>query len=377
MRKILIISHQSNKSGAPRFLLNVFSEINRDPDFELQFVLNQYQESANEFINKFNTKYFILDRFKITRYFKYRFKVYNYLKTLWFQKIVKKFNPDLIYINTVGLNPFSKYVFENNFKYILHVHETGSSLIKNRNAEYMQNLIKKAYLIIGCAKNVSQFIISNYKVHKVKTIYEAIDINRFNHILPVSFSESNGISKSKQIIGVTGAPQYRKGTDIFIKAAISFNQRNRQNNFFFIWLGGTTKSNNNKFYNYCLSLIKESGFKNILLKNQLDNVENFYRALDLFVIPSREDPFPLSMLEAMYFKVPVIGSRVSGIPEALADNCGELFESEDVENLSILFEKFTKNKAAFTKNSENAYNKFINNFTVEAIYPELMKILIT
>ena len=72
MRRILIISHQSNKSGAARFLLNVFSEIKKDPNVELQFVLNQYQESASEFTDKFRTKYFILDRFKITRFFKYR-----------------------------------------------------------------------------------------------------------------------------------------------------------------------------------------------------------------------------------------------------------------------------------------------------------------
>src|SRR6185437_14675199 len=248
---------------------------------------------------------------------------------------------------------------------------------KSRHAGYIKLLIEKAYLVIGCAKNVSQFIISNYKVNNVQSIYEAIDINRFKQNVQVSFSESNGISKSKQIIGVTGAPQYRKGTDIFIKAAINFNQRNRHNNFFFIWLGGTARSNNNEFYKECLSLIQESGFKNILLKNQLDNVGDFYRALDLFVIPSREDPFPLSMLEAMYFKVPVVGARVSGIPEALGDNCGELFESEDVESLSIIFEKFITNKATFTKKSENAYDKFINNFTVEAIYPELMKILLS
>jgi len=376
MKKILIISQQSNKSGAARFLLNIFSEIKEDPNIELQFILNQYQESAKEFTDKFNTKYFILDRFKVTRYFKYRVKLYDDLKTLWFRKIVKNFNPDLIYINTVAYNPLSKYIVENDFKYILHVHETDGTLIRSKHAAYIEKLIKKAFLVIGCAKYVSQFIVSNYKARNVKTIHEAINVDRFANGKLVSFKKLNGFSEKNQIIGVTGTPQKRKGTDIFIKAAIRFNQQNPDNNFLFIWLGGTTKSNDNKFYKKCLYILKESGYNNILLLNQIDRVEDFYKDLDLFIIPSREDPFPLSMLEAMYFKVPVIGAKVSGIPEALDDNCGELFKSEDIEGLTELFEKFVNDRPRFLKNSENAYIKFVNNYTVKKISPELKKVLL-
>ena len=40
---------------------------------------------------------------------------------------------------------------------------------------------------------------------------------------------------------------------------------------------------------------------------------------DAFVLPSRADPFPISMLEAMASGLPVVGTRRDGIAEQLAD----------------------------------------------------------
>ena len=51
--------------------------------------------------------------------------------------------------------------------------------------------------------------------------------------------------------------------------------------------------------------------------------------LDVFVLPSRRDPFPLTVLEAMAAGVPVVGTRVDGIAEQLAGGAGILVDSED------------------------------------------------
>ena len=69
------------------------------------------------------------------------------------------------------------------------------------------------------------------------------------------------------------------------------------------------------------------------------DVEREMRGWDAFVLPSRRDPFPLVMLEAMGLGMPVIGTDVDGIAEQIAPGTGLLTSSEDAPELAQAVER--------------------------------------
>lgn len=65
-----------------------------------------------------------------------------------------------------------------------------------------------------------------------------------------------------------------------------------------------------------------------------DKLENEYAAASIFVMPSRYEGFGMPYIEAMRYGVPVIGTRVGGIPETVPAGTGFLINSEDQDALA-------------------------------------------
>jgi glycosyltransferase involved in cell wall biosynthesis len=49
----------------------------------------------------------------------------------------------------------------------------------------------------------------------------------------------------------------------------------------------------------------------------VDDLNQFYAALDLFIMPSRSEAWGLTALRALAYGLPVIASNVGGLPEAI------------------------------------------------------------
>ena len=86
----------------------------------------------------------------------------------------------------------------------------------------------------------------------------------------------------------------------------------------------------------------------IIITGRLSDAEvaAIYRSTDLFVFPTLADTFPLVVLEAMSYGVPVVASRVGGIPHQLEEGCGALVAAGDVAALRAAVEALSANKEA-------------------------------
>ncbi len=81
--------------------------------------------------------------------------------------------------------------------------------------------------------------------------------------------------------------------------------------------------------------------KDFVLFGQLEDASKYLKALDLFVLPSKSEAMPLSVLEAMQAQIPIVASPVGGIPEMIPEKC--LFYNDNLtkkilENIDLNFQ---------------------------------------
>jgi glycosyltransferase involved in cell wall biosynthesis len=73
--------------------------------------------------------------------------------------------------------------------------------------------------------------------------------------------------------------------------------------------------------------VAAEGLTNVEFTGFVENIGDYYGSFDVFVFPSRKEALGSAMLAAMHFGLPVIASKVDGIPEFLEDGVnGRLVE---------------------------------------------------
>jgi glycosyltransferase involved in cell wall biosynthesis len=86
------------------------------------------------------------------------------------------------------------------------------------------------------------------------------------------------------------------------------------------------------------------GLANVELLGFVENVGDYLAASDLFVFPSLHEALGSSILDAMQFGLPVIASRVGGIPEFVDDGVnGRLVDPERSDQLIAAIEELVAN----------------------------------
>lgn len=66
----------------------------------------------------------------------------------------------------------------------------------------------------------------------------------------------------------------------------------------------------------------------------IDGIERFYRAVDCLCLPSSSEGYPLTLIEAQACGLPVVATRVGGVPEAVCPESGKLVEVDDIRELA-------------------------------------------
>lgn len=120
--------------------------------------------------------------------------------------------------------------------------------------------------------------------------------------------------------------------------------------------------------------VKELGLESLVfMPGYYSKVEDIYRISDVLCVPSLMEGLGLVILEGMYFGVPIIASRVGGIPELIEDGkSGLLIPPADVEALYEAMYKTACSPELMQQLAQEGRRR-VQHFTVESMAQQVEK----
>ncbi len=102
----------------------------------------------------------------------------------------------------------------------------------------------------------------------------------------------------------------------------------------------------------------------IIMPGYIDNIDEYYKAMDIFIFPSRSEGFPLAPLEAGASKLPIIASDIRGTNEFIQTGVnGILYSVEDSDALAENIIELSENPTKMKLLGEMAYQTVIKKYT--------------
>lgn len=105
-------------------------------------------------------------------------------------------------------------------------------------------------------------------------------------------------------------------------------------------------------------------------------VADFFRRSTIFALPSRQEAFGIVLLEAGAFSLPVVASRVGGIPEILTDGVtGRLVTPDNPAELAHCLRLMLDSPAAAQEMGTRLHEHVLDNFTWSAAHQKYVALL--
>ena len=162
-----------------------------------------------------------------------------------------------------------------------------------------------------------------------------------------------------------------KGINEFLEAAKLIKLKYSNINFI---LAGPL--NDNSFNLNSQDFIKKCKLSGVNYLGNLDDVEDFFNEIDIFVLPSYREGTPRSVLEAMLYKKPIITTKAIGCRETVINNYnGIKVKIKNVGELvnAIIF--FVNNKNLIPQYGNNSYEYLIKKFDLKIVLNQYSKVL--
>ena len=214
--------------------------------------------------------------------------------------------------------------------------------------------MKRADVVTAVSDSMRKGIIKKAGIDKRKII----TIQNFSR--PDEFSPKYGKKwqRSKKITGniilFVGKLTYTKGIDYLIQSIPSVLEKYSDTTFVFVGSSEhEQKLDNNPWYGMAkkLGVEKNTLFLGTVSREELPNI---YASADIFVLPTLREGMPMVILEAMASGLPIVTTKVSGIPEIVNEKCSIYVKRKDSKTLASSIIKILSDPKKMRRMSKEA-----------------------
>ena len=210
---------------------------------------------------------------------------------------------------------------------------------------------------------------------RCRVVYNAIDTQEFHRTCcPAEAKQRLGAPSEGLLIGAVGRLSREKRFDLLIDAMCRLRQNGHAVS---LWIAGD--GNERQALETQIAELDCQAFVRLL--GHVTDPREFYEALDLYVLSSDREGLPNVVLEAMAMGVPVVATRVAGVPMLLEDGaCGMIVEPSNVEAMVNAIQQLAVDPQRRLDLVRGAYERVASQFLfsqrmlkVAAIYKEVLK----
>lgn len=367
--KVLFISHDDFRAGASLLLLQFLKwlKVNSDISFEILLkvvygdLVDDFQALAPVMIWSEKP-----DHDPTTTH---RQAVVEHLRQA---------NIGLVYSNTFTNGKVVEALSELHCPTICHVHELEFWITHRTEPGNNKKVIQHTQHYIAVSQAVKENLISNLKIphNTISLVYEFVS-TQHDHLNPSrrhhQIRRQLHIPDSALIVGACGTTDWRKGVDLFIPMARSVRQQSGKS-VHFVWVGGDHQGPN---FAALWHDIKNAGLAECVhFIGPKPNPLDYFSTFDVFALVSREDPFPLVVLEAASLGKPTVCfDRSGGAQEFVEDDCGFVVPYLDLQAMSSKIGKLLDSYELRHRLGQKALEKVRLRHDLRVAAPQLLRVV--
>lgn len=320
MSRVLLVSHEASRTGAPRIAALVGRGL-VEQGHRVRIVSQRPGPLVADFAGISPTR--VPPMWRVLRRLwsqpgGVRARIAGLLEVGTALAVVAAHRPDVVYVNSTSSAGYLRAASMLRRPAVLHVHESGEVLGGFLERVGIDGLPRGRVRLVACSPSVLDALVElGAPREDVDLLLSIPDATRVLDAAPARSPSRAARPAKPVVVGCVGAVEQRKGVDLWLQVAALLLESAPPGSLRFVWVGDGEPP------------AEAASLTGVEFTGHSADPHSAMAGFDIMTLPSRDDPFPLVVMEAMLLGKPVVAFDVGGVAHQLGD-AGVLVPREDV-----------------------------------------------